>query len=76
MPDITMCTGGDCPKRETCWRFTAPPNGHQSYYSVPPCNIMLECAYYWPNRSATHAQTEPERDGRRDASRPFTEEES
>ena len=37
MADITMCTGGDCTMRETCYRFKATPNEYrQSYFANPP----------------------------------------
>lgn len=26
MPDISMCSGIDCPLKETCYRYTAQPN--------------------------------------------------
>ncbi len=54
MPDITMCKGDDCPKREDCYRFTARPNGAmQSWFVTPPYNHERgECDAYWPNRQA------------------------
>ena len=37
MPDISMCTGGECPKRFECHRYIATPTpGRQSYISTPP----------------------------------------
>jgi len=40
MPDITMCYGVSassyykiCPKRETCWRYKAPPSEEWQSYS-------------------------------------------
>ena len=37
MPDITMCAGGDCPLKENCWRFRAPPEPRwQSWFSAVP----------------------------------------
>jgi len=37
MPDITMCTGGDCPEKAGCYRFTATPSPErQAYYVIPP----------------------------------------
>lgn len=47
MPDIAMCEGGDCPIKETCYRFTAKPSAYrQSYFSVPPIKDG-ECSHYW-----------------------------
>ena len=35
--DITMCFGGVCPIKESCYRFTAEPNEfRQAYFSTPP----------------------------------------
>lgn len=37
MPDISMCTGGDCPMKDKCYRFTATPDEHrQAYFQTPP----------------------------------------
>lgn len=53
MPDITMCPGGDCPKRNRCYRYKAEPNEHrQSYFSGLPIEIKDngkygDCEYYW-----------------------------
>jgi len=49
MPDITMCSGEDCPKKESCYRFTATPTPlGQSYFLEPPYNKEKnECELYW-----------------------------
>jgi hypothetical protein len=37
MPDICMCIGGDCPLKETCYRYRAIPTDYrQSYFLNPP----------------------------------------
>jgi hypothetical protein len=36
MPDITMCSGGNCGLRETCYRFKAQAAPMQSWFDVPP----------------------------------------
>jgi hypothetical protein len=47
MPDITMCSGADCPLKETCYRFKAMANIYgQAYFSKPPY-IDKACEYYW-----------------------------
>ena len=46
MPDITMCPGGDCLKKEKCYRYTAEPSSWQSYFTEPP-NDGEECEYFW-----------------------------
>ncbi len=47
MADITMCEGTNCPKKETCYRFTAKPSEYrQSYFTTPPINGDV-CEYFW-----------------------------
>ena len=46
MPDITMCKGESCPKRETCYRYTAKPSEYQSYFSEIPYKGGV-CKHYW-----------------------------
>jgi hypothetical protein len=49
--DIRMCRGTNCPVREKCYRFTAPPSEYwQSFFSEVPIRIedgKLKCDYYW-----------------------------
>ena len=33
MPDISMCKDKECKAKEHCYRFTAIPDGWQSYFS-------------------------------------------
>jgi len=50
MADITMCTGEDCPLKESCYRFTANASEHwQSYFTEPPIikGEEVTCEYYW-----------------------------
>jgi hypothetical protein len=50
MPDISMCKGTDCPKKEQCYRYTAEPDSHwQSYFTSPPTKDG-ECGYFWPDK--------------------------
>ncbi len=49
-PDITMCKGDNCPKRQDCYRYTATPCVYrQSYFAKPPCTgkYYTECEYFW-----------------------------
>ena len=52
MPDITMCRGEVmggarvCPRRNRCYRFTAPPSRRQSYFSVLPAKADDTCEYF------------------------------
>jgi hypothetical protein len=49
MPDISMCKGGDCPKKQKCYRFRAVPSEHrQSYFAEVPFQPDGTCAYFAP----------------------------
>lgn len=43
MPDITMCSGIDCPMKDKCYRFTAIPRDRQSWMAPP---------FYYPRNAA------------------------
>ena len=45
MPDIAMCDGEGCRKRQTCYRFTAKPDKAQTYFKPDP----KTCEHYWPS---------------------------
>lgn len=48
MPDITMCNGNGCPKKDSCYRFKAKPNElWQSYFMTAPYKDN-DCNNYWP----------------------------
>lgn len=49
MPEITMCSGQECPIKKTCYRFTAKPSHHmQSYFvGTPYDHDKQDCDYYW-----------------------------
>jgi len=36
VPDFTMCSGGACPRKMGCYRFTANPGPMQSFFVDPP----------------------------------------
>jgi len=47
MADISKCFGGECPMRDTCYRFLAPSNEwHQSYFAEVPYSEG-KCEHYW-----------------------------
>ena len=47
MPDITMCTGGECSKKDTCYRYRAwPSRQRQSYFIVPPSEPDDQCEHH------------------------------
>ena len=46
MADISMCREDECPRREACWRYLAPPDKWQSY--IKPEWGDHGCDLYWP----------------------------
>ena len=46
MSDITLCKGGECPKKDKCYRFISVGDGRQSYFTKPPYE-KKKCKYYW-----------------------------
>ena len=47
MADITKCVGTDCPKKESCYRFTAPVTDfRQSWFCECPLKDG-KCDMYW-----------------------------
>lgn len=46
MTDITMCRDGECPFRESCFRYLATPSGWQSYFDSSPREPDGRCAYF------------------------------
>lgn len=54
MPDITMCGGAGCERRDTCYRHTAHGSPYrQSFFTQPPVKPDGSCDYYAPNARAT-----------------------
>lgn len=48
MPDIQMCTGEGCQKKDSCWRHTAKPDKcYQSWFDKPPFLENGDCEYFW-----------------------------
>ena len=56
MSDVTKCPGTDCPIRDTCYRFTAPSSGLQSYQDF---RYMLGCADHLPETRNASAEGPP-----------------
>lgn len=46
MADISKCDGKDCPKKETCYRFTAPSSKYRQSYIMPK-ERGDKCKMYW-----------------------------
>ena len=45
--DICMCSGGNCPQKDTCLRFTGAIYGKQDFFGIPPYSpITQECVFY------------------------------
>jgi hypothetical protein len=51
MPDISMCAGGNCPKKQDCYRFIAKPSQYmQTYFVHPPYDVKEQtCEMFWDN---------------------------
>jgi hypothetical protein len=50
MPDISKCSGKDCPLKESCYRFTAVSSDYQSYFMTPPIKDG-KCEHYWEDKT-------------------------
>lgn len=47
MPDISKCPGGNCPIKETCYRYTATPSKwRQSYFAETPIKEDNTCDHF------------------------------
>ena len=46
MPDITMCLGDGCKKKQDCYRFKAIPSEYQCYFSAPVSDTGV-CEHFW-----------------------------
>lgn len=54
--DIAMCSGGDCPQKEHCLRFTGAIYGRQDFFGTPPyLQNVGNCAYFMDDRPSTEA---------------------
>lgn len=49
MPDIAMCNGAGCFKKDACYRATAIPYSRQTFFS--PTERGDACKYYVPNET-------------------------
>lgn len=45
-PDISKCLNKDCPKKDTCYRYTAKPSEMQTYFIDVKPDENGECEYY------------------------------
>jgi hypothetical protein len=63
--DVTVCTGGDCPIKENCHRFTAERLGRQDFFWLAALQfrhsklrILLAAPSYrgggYPNKGLSH----------------------
>jgi hypothetical protein len=43
-----MCADHDCPSRQKCWRYTAPPGYWQAYQDMQRVDGEDCCKWYWP----------------------------
>jgi hypothetical protein len=49
MPDLAMCEGTGCPRKNECYRHMAIATPErQSYFTTPPVNVETgECPEFW-----------------------------
>jgi hypothetical protein len=47
MADITLCKGGECPLKETCRRYTTPPNPERQWMFMTIPYDEGKCNMYW-----------------------------
>lgn len=52
MPDISMCEGTSCPKKDNCHRYLAIPSQWQSWFAEVPFKVnengeFEDCDYFW-----------------------------
>ena len=51
MPDMSMCSGIECPLKEICYRYKAVPGFMQSHFAEVPYNSEEDkCDFYWPTK--------------------------
>lgn len=50
MPDIAMCKGLDCKKREICYRAMAEPSGVEQSWSIERHPCCDDYKYFLPMR--------------------------
>lgn len=54
--DLCMCTGGDCPQRQQCLRFTGEILGRQDFFGMPPyLQSSKQCPYFLRDKSTQEA---------------------
>ncbi|HSH24994.1 MAG TPA: hypothetical protein VLA13_05595 [Massilibacterium sp.] len=47
MSGITKCENEDCPLKEKCYRYLAPPNSERQAYGDFKPDENGNCEYYW-----------------------------
>jgi hypothetical protein len=61
MPDITMCGGKGCNKKDKCYRYTAKPSAYQSYFMGVPFTSK-SCEYFMPVKTVTDSEKDLQTD--------------
>jgi hypothetical protein len=56
MTDITKCSDMECLKRMRCWRYRAPADKWQSWFSEPP-RKGRSCAYFMPMKDSMKTES-------------------
>jgi hypothetical protein len=51
MPDMSICTGNDCPLKDSCYRYKAKAGEYMQSYIEAPYNVEeAKCDFYWPTK--------------------------
>ena len=51
-----MCSGGDCPQKENCIRFTGAVYGRQDFFGTPPYDVITgACNSFIDDRPSNEA---------------------
>ena len=49
MPDITMCEGADCPKKNSCYRYTAKASEYRQSFFINSPIKNGKCEHFLDN---------------------------
>ncbi|MBN1412253.1 MAG: hypothetical protein JW969_15515 [Spirochaetales bacterium] len=60
MYDMTMCTGGNCPRKLGCLRFIGEPAVNQEFFGIPPLSADMSCLEH--NDAQTTFRNEVDKD--------------
>jgi len=62
MPDICMCHGDGCTKKDNCYRHIAIPDYYQTYFVTAPIDNNGNCLYFWESGGRVMKRREKSKD--------------